>query len=116
MSIEGGRVLSGTLDKRAIGAEDGRLLDAVVQTHGTATGAKFLNEMTKLTIGICTALGFTTGIDDEDLPAEARELIALRNAEASWKLWKKISFKSWISAKPRQVTLLRNTLQMTTLL
>ena len=46
MSIEGGRVLSGTLDKRAIGAEDGRLLDAVVQTHGTATGAKFLNEMT----------------------------------------------------------------------
>ena len=83
VSIEGGRVLSGTLDKRAIGAEDGRLLDAVVQTHGTATGAKFLNEMTKLTIGICTALGFTTGIDDEDLPAEARELIALRNAEAS---------------------------------
>ena len=83
VSIEGGRVLSGTLDKRAIGAEDGRLLDAVVQTHGTATGAKFLNDMTKLTIGICTALGFTTGIDDEDLPAEARELIALRNAEAS---------------------------------
>ena len=83
VAIEGGRVLSGTLDKRAIGAEDGRLLDAVVQTHGTATGAKFLNEMTKLTIGICTALGFTTGIDDEDLPAEARELIALRNAEAS---------------------------------
>jgi len=83
VEIESGRVLKGTLDKRAIGAEDGRLLDAVVQTHGTAVGAKFLNDMTKLTIGVCTAMGFTTGIDDEDLPPAARELIALRNAEAS---------------------------------
>ena len=83
VEIRGGNVLRGTLDKRAIGAEDGRLLDAVVQTHGTTVGAKFLNDMTKLTIGVCTAMGFTTGIDDEDLPAAARELIALRNAEAS---------------------------------
>jgi DNA-directed RNA polymerase beta' subunit len=83
VTIEGGQVLSGTLDKRAIGAEDGRLLDAVVQTHGTTEGAKFINQMTKLTIGICTAMGFTTGIDDEDLPAAATEAIAQRNAEAS---------------------------------
>jgi DNA-directed RNA polymerase beta' subunit len=83
VEIKDGNVLRGTLDKRAIGAEDGRLLDAVVQNHGTTVGAKFLNDMTKLTIGICTAMGFTTGIDDEDLPAEARELITLRNAEAS---------------------------------
>ncbi|MDP6906998.1 MAG: hypothetical protein QF440_06225 [Candidatus Thalassarchaeaceae archaeon] len=81
--IHGGNVSSGTLDKRAIGAEDGRLLDAVVQTHGTEVGANFLNQMTKLTIGICTALGFTTGIDDEDLPAEARDLIKKINEEAS---------------------------------
>ena len=26
--------VTGTIDKRGIGAEDGRLLDAVVQTHG----------------------------------------------------------------------------------
>jgi DNA-directed RNA polymerase subunit A' len=81
--IEDGQVLSGTLDKRAIGAEDGRLLDAVVQTHGNDIGAKFINQMTKLTIGICTAMGFTTGIDDEDLPEDARNLITLRNQEAS---------------------------------
>jgi len=83
VTIENGQVLGGTLDKRAIGAEDGRLLDAVVQTHGTTEGARFLNQMTKLTIGICTAMGFTTGIDDEDLPAEATKAIAQRNAEAS---------------------------------
>ena len=82
VTIEEGQILGGTLDKRAIGAEDGRLLDAVVQTHGTTEGAKFLNQMTKLTIGICTAMGFTTGIDDEDLPAAATEAIANRNEEA----------------------------------
>tara|TARA_B100000686_G_C16800634_1_gene985717 strand:- start:1725 stop:4820 length:3096 start_codon:yes stop_codon:yes gene_type:complete len=74
--------VSGSIDKRGIGAEDGRLLDAVVQTHGTDTGADFINKMTKMTIAICTALGFTTGIDDEDLPIEAKEEIDRINSQA----------------------------------
>ena len=82
VNISGGNV-SGTIDKRGVGAEDGRLLDAVVQTHGTTEGAKFLNRMTKMTIAICTSLGFTTGIDDEDLPPEARAEIRSINAKAS---------------------------------
>ena len=73
----------GTIDKRGIGAEDGRLLDAVVQTHGSDSGAEFLNRMTKMTIAICSAMGFTTGIDDEDLPLSAKERIAEINALAS---------------------------------
>jgi DNA-directed RNA polymerase subunit A' len=79
--IDAGTVV-GTLDKRAIGAEDGRLLDAVVQTNGPTEGAKFLDDMTRLTIGACTALGFTTGIDDEDLPPEALAEIERINSEA----------------------------------
>ena len=75
--------VSGSIDKRGIGAEDGRLLDAVVQTHGTNRGADFINKMTKMTIAICTAMGFTTGIDDEDLPPEAKEEIVRINSEAS---------------------------------
>ncbi|MCS5537114.1 MAG: hypothetical protein NZ770_03320, partial [Candidatus Poseidoniaceae archaeon] len=78
--------VTGTLDKRAIGAEDGRLLDAVVQTNGPDDGARFLDEMTRLTIGACTALGFTTGIDDEDLPPEALERIEKINSEARQKV------------------------------
>ena len=73
----------GTIDKRGIGAEDGRLLDAVVQTHGSDSGAEFLNRMTKMTIAICSAMGFTTGIDDEDLPLSAKERIAEINTLAS---------------------------------
>ena len=75
--------IRGTIDKRGIGAEDGRLLDAVVQTHGSDSGAEFLNRMTKMTIAICSAMGFTTGIDDEDLPLSAKERISEINALAS---------------------------------
>ena len=82
VNVEAGNV-TGTIDKRGIGAEDGRLLDAVVQTHGTEVGAEFLNRMTKMTIAMCTSLGFTTGIDDEDLPPEAKEEIDEINREAS---------------------------------
>ena len=74
--------LAGTIDKRGIGAEDGRLLDAVVQTYGPTRGAKFLDDLTKLTIAVCTSLGFTTGIDDEDLPPNALAEIDEENRRA----------------------------------
>jgi len=57
-------------------------LDAIVQTNGSANGARFLDEFTRLAIGACTSLGFTTGIDDEDLPASALAEIENHNAEA----------------------------------
>jgi DNA-directed RNA polymerase subunit A' len=75
--------IEGAIDKKGIGAEDGRLLDAVVQTHGNQRGAKFINDMTKMTIAACTSLGFTTGIDDEDLPPEAKKEIESINKKAS---------------------------------
>lgn len=76
------KMMSGTLDKRAIGAEDGRLLDAVVQTNGAQAGAKFIDLFTRLTIGACTSFGFTTGIDDEDLHPDAMAEIFEINVEA----------------------------------
>jgi DNA-directed RNA polymerase beta' subunit len=79
--VKNGQV-DGTLDKRAIGAEDGRLLDAIVQTNGAEQGARFLDEFTRLSIAACTSLGFTTGIDDEDLSDEAVAAIMAANASA----------------------------------
>ena len=79
--VKDGKV-EGTLDKRAIGAEDGRLLDAIVQTNGPEKGAKFLDEFTQLSIAACTALGFTTGIDDEDLSPNSLAAIEKANADA----------------------------------
>ena len=81
VTVKNGKVV-GTLDKRAIGAEDGRLLDAIVQTNGPEQGARFLDEFTRLSIAACTSLGFTTGIDDEDLSKEAVDAIDSANAFA----------------------------------
>ena len=79
--VKDGKV-QGTLDKRAIGAEDGRLLDAIVQTNGPELGAKFLDEFTRLSIAACTSLGFTTGIDDEDLSVDTLQMIQDANIDA----------------------------------
>jgi DNA-directed RNA polymerase subunit A' len=81
VKVKDGHV-DGTLDKRAIGAEDGRLLDAIVQTNGPEQGARFLDEFTRLSIAACTSLGFTTGIDDEDLSDEAVAAINAANSSA----------------------------------
>ena len=83
--VESGAI-DGTLDKRAIGAEDGRLLDAIVQRNGPRDGASFLDQFTQLTIGACSSLGFTTGIDDEDLPPEAIDEIERINHESREKV------------------------------
>jgi len=82
VEVRGSAILKGTIDKRAIGAEDGLILDAVLHHCGSAEGAKFLDRLTRITIAVCTTFGFTTGIDDEDLPAEAIQRIVDRNRDA----------------------------------
>jgi len=50
--------------------------------NGPSRGAEFLDQFTRLTIGACTSLGFTTGIDDEDLSEDAIAGIEKANHEA----------------------------------
>ncbi len=70
VQIKDGTV-TGTLDKRAIGAEDGRLLNAIIHAHGSDASVKFLDDLTRLSIAACTSLGFTAGIDDLDIDDDA---------------------------------------------
>ncbi|RLF78729.1 DNA-directed RNA polymerase subunit A' [Palaeococcus sp. (in: euryarchaeotes)] len=81
--IRNGKLLSGVIDKKAYGREDGRLLDLIVKEYGTERGKQFLNQVTKLAIWVITHKGFTTAIDDEDLPQDAIERIReiIREAE-----------------------------------
>ena len=73
-------IVSGTLDKRAIGAEDGRLLDAIIELVLQEEQSS-LTTLPNGTIGACTSLGFTTGIDDEDLTADALAGIEMKVQE-----------------------------------
>ncbi|AFK23011.1 DNA-directed RNA polymerase subunit A' [Pyrococcus sp. ST04] len=81
--IQNGKLLSGAIDKKAYGREDGIILDLIVREYGIERARQFLDQVTKLTIWVITHKGFTTGIDDEDLPEEARDRIreVIREAE-----------------------------------
>ena len=81
--IKDGKMIKGTIDDRAIGAMSGKLLEEIIRKEGPEGIREFLDNITKLGIVYLDRKGFTTGLDDEDLPTKAREDIGkiLKNSE-----------------------------------
>jgi DNA-directed RNA polymerase subunit A' len=80
--IRKGKLIAGTIDEKSIGAFKGKLLDRIVRKYGSDRGAKFIDQVTRLSLGAIMIRGFSTGIDDEDIPAEARRQIVERLEKA----------------------------------
>lgn len=82
--VRDGKLLCGTIDGRGISAFKGKILDKIVRDYGSDKGREFIDNVTKLTIAAISLRGFTTGIDDEDIPDAAKTHIAtvLRNAKS----------------------------------
>ena len=85
--VKNGVLKQGTIDENSIGAFKGRILDRIMRDHGMDVGREFIDKVTKLGIAAITLFGFTTSIDDEDIPAEAKRQIK----EGLHKAMKKIS-------------------------
>ncbi|WP_290624531.1 DNA-directed RNA polymerase subunit A' [Archaeoglobus sp. UBA230] len=81
--IEKGKLLKGTIDEKAVGAFKGIIIDEIARKYGKEEAKKFIDRMTQLAIRIISKLGFTVGIDDEDIPPEASMQIeeVLKEAE-----------------------------------
>jgi DNA-directed RNA polymerase subunit A' len=75
VKIRDGKLLYGTIDEKAIGSFKGKILDKVARDYGSERAREFLDSITRLAIGAIMVRGFTTGIDDEDIPAEATRQI-----------------------------------------
>ncbi len=73
--IKKGRLMQGTIDENSIGAFKGRILDRIIRDHGMDAGREFIDRVTRLAIATITTFGFTTSIDDEDIPTEAKNQI-----------------------------------------
>jgi DNA-directed RNA polymerase subunit A' len=73
--IENGILIHGPCDEKAIGAFKGEILNKIIRRYGSEGARKFIDDVTKLTIGALMVKGFSTGIDDEDIPAEAQAQI-----------------------------------------
>jgi len=73
--IKEGKLLVGTIDENAIGAFKGKLLDKIARDYGSDAAREFLDQATQIALGAIMVRGFTTGIDDEDIPKEAQNKI-----------------------------------------
>ncbi len=88
--IKDGELIVGTIDEKAVGAFKGIIIDEIVRKFGNEEAKKFIDNMTKLAIRAIMHTGFTVGIDDEDIPEEARKQIEEVIKEAEDKVWKLI--------------------------
>jgi len=81
--IVNGTVLIGTIDEKSIGAFKGAILDRIARKYGPDRVRHFLDNVTRLSIRAIMLKGFTTGIDDEDIPLEAKAQIGTTLDEAT---------------------------------
>ena len=84
--IRNGKLLSGTIDEKALGAFKGRILDKLSRDYGSDASRAFIDKATKIAVGAITIRGFTTGIDDEDIPNQAKREIDDAMAQARMKV------------------------------
>ncbi len=73
--VEQGILKAGTIDAKAIAFQKGAILDAIARNNGMARARQFLDEMSRLSITAIGIKGLSTGIDDEDVPEDARREI-----------------------------------------
>jgi DNA-directed RNA polymerase subunit A' len=73
--IKNGQLVKGTIDENSIGAFKGKILDRIMRDYGMDKGREFIDHVTRLGIAAITLFGFTTSIDDEDIPEAAKRQI-----------------------------------------
>jgi len=113
VSIKKGKLLSGVVDARGFKALDRcEILDRIVKDYGTSAAREFLDRVTRLSIASAMMFGFTTGIDDEDIPPEARERIEDVLDEAKEKVRELIGAFEREELEPLPGRSLKETLEM----
>lgn len=74
--IREGKLISGVIDHNAIGDQKAKtLLHRIIIEMGTDVGREFLDKISWMLLQYLDIYGFTMGLDEEDLPEEARKEI-----------------------------------------
>ncbi len=110
--IKNGKLIKGTIDEKAVGAFKGIIIDEIVRKYGTEEAKRFIDNMTQLAIRVISRLGFTIGIDDEDIPPEAIQQIEEVIAEAEKKVNELIQAYKEGNLEPMPGRSLEETLEM----
>jgi DNA-directed RNA polymerase subunit A' len=75
--IKNGKLLEGTIDKAAVGAEGGKIIDRLEKVYGSEIAKKFIFNITRLAIEFLMKIGFSISIADQDLPDKAKDEIKI---------------------------------------
>jgi len=110
--IEKGVLKQGVIDENAIGSFKGAILDRIIRDYGTERGRKFIDQVTRLSIAAISTFGFTVGIDDEDIPLEAKRRIEERFEKARAKIDQLIEAYNKGELEPLPGRSLEETLEM----
>ncbi|MFC7237580.1 DNA-directed RNA polymerase subunit A' [Saliphagus sp. GCM10025317] len=73
--IEDGQLVSGTIAEDEVGEFGGEIVDAITKQYGNTRSRVFINELSTLAMRAIMHFGFSIGIDDETIPAEAEARI-----------------------------------------
>ncbi len=90
VEIINGKLIRGTIDEKAIGAFKGQILEKVVRDYGPDAGKAFINHVNRMAVMTVTILGFSTGIDDEDIPTDAKRQINERLIKAEQRVDRRV--------------------------
>ncbi len=78
--VKDGKLIKGVIDKAAIGAEKGKLLNKIDLLYGSDFAAEFLDKITRISILILLRLNYTLSISDFDLPGKEKLKQEIENA------------------------------------
>ncbi|HJJ55533.1 MAG TPA: DNA-directed RNA polymerase subunit A' [Methanocorpusculum sp.] len=70
VKIIDGQLISGTIDKKSVGAMDGAILNRIIRLHGVKRAREYIDDLTRLSIQAIMLDGFSYGINDTDLGKE----------------------------------------------
>jgi DNA-directed RNA polymerase subunit A' len=70
--IKNGKLVKGIIDANSVGAEEGRIIDALEKEYGGKFTKQFLYNITRLSIEFITSIGFSVSISDQDLPPKVK--------------------------------------------
>jgi len=75
VKIKDGQLKTGTIDEDAVGAFAGNIVDKLARDFGNDIAREFIDKITNIALGAITLRGFTTSIQDEDVPKKAKKQI-----------------------------------------
>jgi DNA-directed RNA polymerase subunit A' len=73
--VEDGQLIEGTIAEDEVGEFGGEIVDTITKVYGNTRARIFINEVSTLAMRAIMHFGFSIGIDDETIPAEAQARI-----------------------------------------